>query len=390
MFRHQRAQSDFSWLGKEQTWEEKSDGDGDNDGRPNHQQELPDSGFPPQVDFIGPVSTPSEGAEKTWSSFMRHFAPARPPSTTSSAASAAYLANRDLRISVVAPSPVSSRTAAFQQPGTHSRASSTLSGNHLHPIHARFNLGQRPFSVRSKESLATVNESSGEPSPVLASITDKFPIPASSRSTLHEHQNPALPAIDTTVKTFASNNPFRNSVGQPRSPSHRHSPMSDDGGRNPFELELESGSLEIDFTRVGITPVASGYNTIHPTTPVTPKVRRKSTSSLSLYSEDGGHFRSNSNNPFDVGPSPTASAHHSRPVPDRDSITEALDLAENSKPNTWSVLDSYSADSSRRPSYTSEKSGPDPSAWADELVDQTSHTPKTFSRILDMYAGRAM
>lgn len=339
MFEHQRKPSDFSELdkglpGSSADHQEKSCDRGDGSCAPGSNGDS--KGLSPQVDLFGPTSASLNDTGLDWPTWVGRFGPERPPSAVSTATSATNLAGRNLRISVVAPSPASSRNGPFQQ-GSHSRASSTLSGNHLHPVHAQVQFSQRPASVRSRESLATVAESAGgEPSPVWSHITESFPLPNSSlRPASYGTMATSSTAVDSRGKPFASNNPFRNSVAQSGSPAHRrYSPMSDDGARNPFELELERASLDIDFTKIGLTPIRSGHSTINPTTPITPRVRRKSASSLSLYSEEGAHYmRSNGNNPFDVGPLPIDSMRHIQTASARDSTAEALDLATTTRTN---------------------------------------------------------
>lgn len=395
MFQHGRNQSDFSWSGKERPWStggsEKSDQDQQDRNTAQASGTISSLNEPPRVDMFEPVSAPLADPTSDWPKWMQQFSPARPPSADPSEASTPY-PDRDLRISIVAPSPISSNGTVFGQHSNHSRASSTLSGNHLHPIYAQMGFQNRPSSTRSRESLATINTSSGEPSPVLSQMTNRFPLPMTTKSGPSEGATAFTSSGWERSKPLASNNPFRNSMVVPSNSvdrSSQKSPASDDGGRNPFELELETATLNIDFTQVGVTPPRSGNSTINPTTPITPMPRRKSTSSLSLYSEEG---HSMNLNPFDIGNTQPVSAR-AITLEDqsaRNSYAEALDLASAAKQNFWPVPEAYSAQSSRRPSYTSERSGCDPAAWADELAEHNIQTPKTFSRILEMYAGRAM
>lgn len=162
--------------------------------------------------------------------------------------------------------------------------------------------------------------------------------------------------------------------------------MASDDGRNPFEFEMEASTLGIDFTRIGLAPTASGHTSLNPTTPITPKDRRKSTSSLSLYSEEG---HATGDNPFSGVSTPRHTTYGTIRVSPRDSMAEALDLAKSTGSRPWSPLNIGTTEVSRDPSFASERSGPDPNAWEDEMND-TTRTPKTFSKILEMYAGRAL
>lgn len=332
----------------------------------------------PPIESAHPVNT--------WSMWVQRLAPARPPSPTASA-TASSLAPNDPRISIVAPSPVSSRAALLQASGQHSRTSSALSGNHLHPSYIRDRRIQRPLSAKSRESLATLTNTSGEPSPVLSEITNRFPIPNALEARADKAQN-----FNGSAGTMASSNPFwslhsrSGDTGGHASTQQRYSQntmLSNDGGRNPFEFETETGAFDIDFSRIGVTPAHSGHSTLNPTTPVTPQNRRKSTSSLSLYSEEG-HIRSL--NPFLT--EDNTPRHQKTLLQDQNSnnVVESANIEQR----PWSPLEIGSAATSRKPSFVSSRSGPDLAAWEDEMLDPATHTPKTFSKIVDMYAGRAM
>ena len=197
----------------------------------------------------------------------------------------------------------------------------------------------------------------------------------------------------SALKPLVSNNPFRASTANPI-PRYGATPQrysqtsvtSNNEGVNPFEFETETGALDIDFSRIGVTPVPSGHSTVNPTTPITPRNRRKSTSSLSLYSQEGHAAPSN---PFsEEGPS-YQTTHSNRQTFQRDSVNEALGMSDKAY-RPWSPLGIDSGETSRKESFVSTRSGPDQGAWEGEMAHIESRTSKSFDRMLDLYSGLAM
>lgn len=382
---HRRNQSGRSSIATDPDWPPAAGEKHSNKGEDGSHVDSP----PPS--YLPDPSATSGRSANTWSMWVGRLAPGRPPSPSASTTTSS-LAPNDPRISIIAPSPVSSRAALMANSSQHSRASSALSSNHLHPLYIHNRNHQRPLSTKSRESLATVKDTSGESSPVLSELTKRFPMPHLSESNAGKAQDHS-----GSTKTLASNNPYRTSsltAGYTRDPvsaNQRYSYNtihSNEGERNPFEFETESGAFDVDFSQIGVTPAHSGHSTLNPTTPITPVARRKSASSLSLYSEEG-HIRSL--NPFltdDKAPHKSV-FQQAMPPTANNQIIETFGTAKIEH-RPWSPLELSSTDISRKPSFVSSRSGQDFAAWEEEFGDHGTHTPKTFSKLVDMYAGRAM
>ena len=314
-----------------------------------------------------------------------------------------------VRVSIIAPSSDGGSSAGFKSPQEFQRPPSQNSGNHLHPLfprhasHSSDRVMSPSFSHRTSSQSSPSTESHS-----LVNLARAFPMP--SVGAMHNH-NTNLLKPTSPVRPFASNNPFRNSVGASSLGSTRAGDGDGDGdfrysagthsidAGNPFELDFRTDEPDLALTvgsapaavlvgpglsttpqasrRVSILPPSplkkdkylSGFSYYDPTTPVTPRPpvgERRGSAVSSVYSMDQPQAWPPLRSPLATSP-----AHPPAQV---------QALAQASSPATGR---------SRTVSQTSNISRQSV-RWADEILDVPHVNADRLSSITDVYAGRAL
>ena len=310
-----------------------------------------------------------------------------------------------VRVSVIAPSSDGGSSAGFMSPQEFQRSPSQNSGNHLHPLFPRQSSGGSGRVMSPSLSHRTSSQSSpSTESHSLVNLARAFPMP--NVGAMPSNVSSLLPPT-SPVRPFASNNPFRNSVGASSLSSTR---MGDGDGDfrysagahsvdagNPFELDFRTEEPDLALTvgsapaavlvgpglsttpqasrRVSILPPSplrkdkylSGFSYYDPTTPITPRPpagERRGSAVSSVYSMDQAWppLRSpHATSPSHPPAQPQGLAHTHSPAGGRS--------------RTVSQTSNISRQSVR---------------WADEILDVPHVNADRLSSITDVYAGRAL